>query len=273
MDVSVVSTVDVSGLQRLIPEIIAFGRRTMREQCVTSAAIICINAQKQTPFVTIGRIDSELEVEVTPRTKTGKISKAKRPHHKEVALMSGVRVPVAVLIIMARMDPTSHYSAMTGNRWPLDKSLLPTGKGSAAARAAMILRWVQTMTLSRHSSTHFLQHGWAPAIRTFLSDPDYYAGARKRGLTGQTKLNALNTMSSDDLGQAVISGAGDTLEVMAENAVGGDGNPVLAAKHRAALIQYGTEAAREAIYNEEQVMANKIQEYFDRGMAQTFIDV
>ena len=273
MDVVMTSTVDVSILQGLIPQIVAFGRRTMREQCITSAAFICVEAQRNTPFVTVGRIDAELEVEVTPRTKTGKISKAKHPHHKSVAIASGVRVPVAVLIVMARMDPTSHYSAMTGNRWPLDKGRLPTGKGSGPARAEMIRQWVSRMTLSRHSSTHFLQHGWAPAIKAFLSDPDYYAGARKRGLTGQARINPINTMSSDALGQGLITGNGDTLEVMAENAVGDGSNAILSEKHRAALIEYGMEAAREAIYKEEQTMAGKIQGYFDRGMRQEFIDV
>ena len=273
MNIEMTSTVDVEGLARLVPQIVAFGRRTMREQCITSAYFICREAQNNTRFVEIGTIDAELEVEVTPRTKGGKVSKAKRPHHKEVTIIPGVRVPIGVLIVMARTDPESEYSKLTGNRWPLNAGMLPTGPGSGPGRAEMIRQWLERMTLARHSSTHFLQHGWAPAIKAFLSDPDYYAGARRRGLSSQSKLNPLNTMDHDDLGRGLIEGNGDEIMVMAENAVGGDGNAVLAKKHREALIEYGRAVLQEAIYKEADTMTAKIQDYIDQGMRQKFTDV
>jgi hypothetical protein len=271
-------TVDVSVLQRLIPQIVAYGRRTLREQCITSAYFICHEAQKNTRAAEIGAIDEALQVEVTNRTSTGRLSTAKRPHHKRVDLAAGVPVPLAVLIVMARTDPESGYSKLTGNRWPLDLGLLPTGKGSGPARAEQIREWVERMTLSRHSSTHFLQHGWLPAIKTLLSDPDYYAGARLRGVKQQQdQINPLNSLDHMDLGQALISALGDEVRVVAENAVGSstgeDGNEVLSKKHRVALIFYGRQACQLAIREEEINLRSKMQEWFDRGLKQTFVDV
>ena len=168
-DIVLTSSVDTSVLEKTIPQIVAFGRRTLREQCVTSAAFICLDAQANTTAVAVGVIDSELQVEVTGYTAKGRRSKAKNPAERRVTTVAGSRVPVAVLIVMARTDPNSGYSRATGNRWPLGIGMLPTGPGTAAARRAIIAGWISRMTLSRHSSAHFLQHGWAPAIRTLLS--------------------------------------------------------------------------------------------------------
>src|SRR5579862_7033430 len=45
----IVVQADTSVLEKAIPEIVAFGRRTMREQSVTSAAFIAFRAQQLTP--------------------------------------------------------------------------------------------------------------------------------------------------------------------------------------------------------------------------------
>ena len=267
MDVTMMTQVDVSALERLIPQVVAFGRRTLREQCVTSAAIICLNAQRGTAFVTVGQIDEELQVEVRGYTATGRPSKAKKPRIKRVTTVAGARVPLAVLIVMARTNPESAYSQLTGNRWPLNLGMLPSGPGSAAARQAMIAQWVNRMTLSRHSSTHFLQHGWAPAIRTLLTNPDYMAGARKRGISGQNQINPQNVLDTEALGGAVIDLTGDACVVTSENAVGEGSTAALDARHRAALIREGTPPLQAAIDVEAATVAAKIQEYLDRGMA------
>ena len=268
--VNFTNSVDFSELNRLIPSIVAFGRRTLREQCVTSAALICLDAQRNTAAASVGQIDSELEVEITGYTAKGRRSRAKRPFEKRVTAAAGVRVPLAVLIVMARTNPDSNYSRLTGNRWPLSLGMLPSGPGSGGARAAMIAAWVTRMTLSRHSSTHFLQHGWAPAIRTLLADPAYFAGKSKMQIRAQVKINPVNTLSTDELGQAVVELSGDNCTVMAENAVGGNGNEVLAAKHRAALIRFGTQPLQDAVDREAATMTAKIQEYLDRGLKQEF---
>ncbi len=257
-------------LQAAIPQIVAFGRRTMHEQCVTSAAFICLDAQANTAAVAVGQIDAELEVEVRGYTAKGRLSRAKRPASRRVSALAGARVPLAVLIVMARTNPDSEYSKLTGNRWPLELSMLPSGPGSAAVRAAMIGAWVSRMTLSRHSSTHFLQHGWGPAIRALLQDPAYYAGRSKSKMGAQAKINPANTLDNSDLGQAIIELRGDACVVMAENAVGGEGNSVLAEKHRAALIREGLPPLQAAIDKEADSVFGKVQEYLDRGMKQEF---
>lgn len=255
-------------LRQAIPQIVAFGRRTVIEQSVTSAAIIVLNAQADTPYVAMGNIDIELDVMVTGVTAKGRPSKAKNPRFHKVTALQGARVPLAVLIVMARTNPDSAYSRSTGNRWPLSLGALPTGKGSMAARIEKIAEWVSRMTLSRHSSTHFLQHGWAGPVRTLLSNPNFKGWASRGMRTG--KVGSMNTLDSSDLGQAVIDIAGDSCVVTAENAVGEGSNEVLDEKRRAALILHGSGPLQLAIDREASQIIGKMQEYLDRGMKQSF---
>lgn len=258
--------IDTSALQRAIPELVAFGRRSMIEQCVTSAAIIVLDAQANTTFVEVGRIDAELEVDVLPITKTGRPSRAKKPKYHKVSVAGGVRVPLAVLIVMARTDPNSAYSLSTGNRWPLSLADLPSGPGSGPARRAVIARWVERMTMSRHSSTHFIRHGWAGPARRLLADPNF-KGWASRGIR-QTRVNALNRLDPGDLGMAVIDIAGDACVVTAENAVGEGSNAILDAQRRQALIDHGTQPLQAAIDREAGKIGQKITEYVERGLQQ-----
>lgn len=264
----VTGVIDASVLRQAIPAIVAFGRRTMTEQCVTSAAIIVLNAQADTPFVAIANIDSELDVVVTGVTKLGRPSKAKKPRFHQVTAVQGARVPLAVLIVMARTNPDSEYSRSTGNRWPLSLGALPTGPGSAAARQAMIGQWVSRMTLSRHSSTHFIQHGWAGPARTLLSNPNF-KGWASRGMR-RGNVSAGNNLDPGQLGMAIIDIVGDSCVVTAENAVGEGSNEVLDAQRRMALIEHGQGPLQRAIDLEASQIVRKMQEYLDRGMQQKF---
>jgi hypothetical protein len=269
-DIEFTSSVDVSVLQRAIPQVVAFGRRTLHEQCVTSAAFICIRAQENTIAVTVGRIDADLEVQVRGFTAKGRASRAKRPDHKISFPVAGVRVPMAVLIIMARMNPGSNYNKLTGGRWALPANMLPTGPGTALERQAMIQALITQMASARHSSTHFIQHGWGPAIRTLLSDPAYYAGRSKMKINAQAKINPTNLLDNSALGNAVIELTGDQCVVSAENAIGGEGNEVLAEKHRNALIRVGLPPLEQAIAKEADTIYAKVQDYLDKGMKQNF---
>ena len=259
------ANIDVSVLERAIPDIVAFGRRTMIEQCVTSAAIICVDAQKRTAAVAIGVIDAELAVDVTPVL-------VKRGKRKGLPLKSGktnVAVPqrgLAAMIVVARMHPGSDYSLSTGNRWPVAK---PQTKGTAAFWQAIQVI-AQRMVKARHSSTHFLQHGWAEPIRRLLSDPNYYAGRSKFQSRQQSRVNPLNTLNQDRLGTATVDLAGNECLVLAENAVGEGGNDVLDRKHRIALIREGTIPLQEAVDAESRAIAAQSQKYFDQGLKQNF---
>lgn len=266
--VELMAAIDTSVLRRAIPEIVAFGRRTMIEQCVTSAAIIVLDAQAETPYVAVGNIDVELDVVVTGVTKLGKPSKAKKPRYHKVTAVQGARVPLAVLIVMARTNPESEYSRRTGNRWPLSLGALPTGPGSMPARQAMIAQWVSRMTLSRHSSTHFIQHGWAGPARTLLADPNF-KGWASRGMK-RGNVAAGNHLDPGELGMAVIDIAGDACVVTAENAVGEGSNDVLDESRRQALITHGSGPLQRAIDREAGQIIRKMQEYLDRGLQQKF---
>jgi hypothetical protein len=244
----------------MIPVVVQFGRRTIQQQSVTSAAFICLDSQANIFATSVGTIASEMQVEVTGLTAKGRPSKAKNPRFRKVSIQSGVRVPLSVLIVMARTNPLSRYNALTGSRWALELGNLPTGKGTAAARQAMIGQWVSEMTLARRSSTHFLQHGWQPAISRLLNDPLYYGG--RSNIPSQIKSNA---MDNAGLGYAIVELIGDACVVTCENAIGSSGNVVLAAKHREALIRESGPPLVAAIAKEEAVMLARIQMKIDEA--------
>ena len=255
------SEVDTRELQALIPEIVAFGRRTLREQCVTSGALIAMRTQKATPAVGIGEIDAELAVVKRvsgPRTNFGK-----------KAGLGGLPWTEGMEIALQRTNPTSPFSQLTGYRWPL---AYPGGL-RGVERWRFFVDAADRMESARHSSTHFLQHGWGPSIKTFLTDPAYYAGRSKMQVSAQAQINPLNTLGSNELGRGTVTQSGDVCVVTGENAVGQDGNPVLDAKHRAALIKYGLTPLQEEIDAESRALTGKIQEYIDRGMSREFARV
>src|ERR1017187_7871266 len=273
------ASIDTSVIERWISEIVAFGKRTMVEQCVTRAAIICINAQADTAAVLVGTIESDLEVEVSPAVlKSGRLSKNKRRQREVVGVQKGARVPMAVLIVMARTNPNSKYSRLTGNRWPLQAGMFPSGPGSKEARQAQIAVWVSRMAKARFSSTHLLQHGWTAAIRLLLGDPNFVGWASKNQNGAdrsvlRLKLNPLNRLGPEALGDATVNLLGDSVTVFADNAIGQAGNEVLDAKHRLALIEQGTGPLQAAIDRESAVMQGKVGDYFDQGLKQRWQNI
>lgn len=267
--VSLTIQADTSRLEKAIFRILAFGRRTMQEQCVTSATFIALRAQKLMPATDIGRIDVELEVEVSPvlATRGKRKGMPLKSGKKTVALQKGARVPLAVLIVMARGNPTSNFSRLTGNRWPAAK--LPTGPGTAAARQAMIGAQIQRMTMSRHSSSHFLQTGWSPAIRAGLASPFFkYNPAFGSRKAARSFPNTGNKVSVDDLGTLTIDLSGENCIVTVANNAGepvGKSNDTLANKHRRALIEYGAPALQQAIDEEAANIEREVQRRLDAG--------
>ena len=266
-DMMITMQVDASALANAIPRITAFGRRTIQEQCVTSVTFIALRAQKLTPAASVGRIDSDLEVEVSPVLSTRGKRLPLKSGKKTVATKPGVRVPVGVLIVMARMDPNSRYSRLTGNRWPLRG--LPTGPGTALARAQFIAGALSRMTMGRHSSTHFLQTGWTPAIRAGLASEFFrYNPAFGTRKAARAVPNSSNQLSPEAMGTLVIVLNGDNCVVTATNDVGevyGKSNSTLAAKHRAALIEYGTQPPQQAVDEETSSINNEIERRLNLG--------
>lgn len=245
--------VDVSALLQATPRIVAFGRRTMQEQCVTSITFIARRAQKLTPFADIGRIDAYLEVEVSPVLSTRGKRKGLplKSGKKAVMTKPGAWVPMAVLITMARMNPASDYNHITGSRWAISGNILPTGPGTAAARQAIIGGFVRRMTMARHSSTHYLQTGWTPSIRQGIASPFFrYNPAFGSRRDARTAPNTGNKLSVDNFGTLTIDLRGDECVVTATNDIGESANAVLGAKHRRALIEYGLGPLNQAVAEE-----------------------
>lgn len=265
-DIDLQFSISTAELEAQIPRIMSFGRRTLREQCVTSAALICLDAQELTPAVDLATIDSDMEVIAYPEIlKNGKASRDKKKQRAELAF--AVDKSVAEMIVVARMHPGSRYSMLTGNRWPV---AMPQTKGTADFWGA-VQDIAERMVRSRASSTHYLQHGWSPAINQLLRDPAYYAGKSRVQLRAQSNVAPLNTVSPDALGGATVQVYGDACFVTAENRVGSSGpSEVLNEKHQAALIEYGMPPTQAAIDREAVMMSEKVQDYIDREMPIVF---
>ena len=266
MAVEMTSVVDVSVIQNAIPELVAFGRRTLREQCTTSAGIIAVNSQKRTPFVEIGTIDAELDVVELVTNKHPRFIKTGKATHGTIKI-GVLQWTEGMMIAVQRTNPKSPFSLLTGNRWPI---AYPGGlKGYA--RWEFFKAAAERMRSARHSSTHFLQHGWTPGIKTLLGSPDFkgwnskYGGGVMRS-DKNTEVNPLNDLSPELLGSATFKEGENDFEVTTENAIGDNGNDVLAKKHRKAMYDYALPVLQEEIDREGAVINAKIQEYIDRGM-------
>src|ERR1019366_3694215 len=240
-------TVDTRELElEVIPALLAYGRRTLQEQCVTSATFIACRWQKGIPAVDIATIDSELEKVDHVSRGSGKFAKSKFAQS-----LGGLTWTVGMMIAVQRTNPNSPFSIETGNRWPLAK---PAGKRASIENWRYFVDAAERMQSARHSSAHFLQTGVTPIIRRGLESPYYKYNPAFGTRREQAAIpNDLNTISPDQLGTMTIDLMGDDCLVTASNDIGepeGKSNDVLAAKHRRALIEYGTPPLEEAIAQE-----------------------
>lgn len=264
------ASIDTSQLMREMPRILAFGRRTLQEQSVTSVTFICLRAQQLMSAVSISLMDSELQVEVTARTKGGRPSRAKNPYSRSVAVRSDATAPLAVLIVMARGNPNSKYSRSTGNRWPLQ--LPEAGPGYRARLGIFVKIAVSRMTLARHSSSAFIKTGWTPAIRLGLASPlyRYNPSFGTRRAAGAIP-NRTNTLDPAPLGSLTIDIYGDDCTVTATNAVGEAGStPELRESYQRARDLYGRPAAQQAIDEESSGIAAEVDRRLAIGMKVKF---
>ena len=118
-------TVDTRELDReVIPALLAYGRRTVEEQCVTSATFIAFNWQKGIPAADIAEIDASLDEVVRVSEKTGAVWTR------------------GMVIAQQRTNPKSPYSIATGNRWPLVK---PGGKRGSLENYQFFLEAAERM--------------------------------------------------------------------------------------------------------------------------------
>ncbi len=240
-------TVDTRELEReVFPALLAYGRRTVEQQCVTSATFIAFSWQKGIPFADIAEIDANLE-EVVRVGKNGPVTRA-------------------MTIAAQRTNPSSPYSKATGNRWPL---VSPSGKRGSLENYQFFQAAAERMKLRRHSSTHFLQAGVTPIIREGLKSPLYkYNAAFGSRQEAKAVRNPGNTVSPMALGGMVIDLKGDDCVVTGSNEIGeriGQGNSVLDAEHNRANIEYTTPALEDAVEKEKTAGYAELQRRVDLG--------
>jgi hypothetical protein len=185
---------------------------------------------------------------------------------KQIATKPGVRVPLITLITMARMNPASNFNQRTGGKWALPSAILPRGPGSARDRQMIIGHINQRSVMARHSSTHFIQTGWTNSIREGLASPLFrYNPAFGSRRVARSNPNSTNQLSIDDFGQLTIDLRGDQCVVTASNNIGDKGNAVLASKHRAALLEYGTAPMNQAIAEEAAGIDREVERRLELG--------
>jgi hypothetical protein len=242
MNAPVTMTMDTRGLEAAIHFVVPETHRTVAEQCVTSMGMILQNAQNWTPAVDIGRMDAELDEPAAS------------------ASLARLGFTAGDEIVMARANPNSKYNAMTGNRFAIK---LPSGirdfaraYGSENA-VQMFLQAViepirERMRMARHSSGHFLQAGFKMAIEFCVTSPLFKNRYRSRSLYANP--NPLNVLDARKLGNAMMTVPdAPSFTIIAQNNVGQDGNEVLDAKHRDALIAYASGPLQDAIDAEKDV--------------------
>lgn len=245
--------VDASRVLRAIQLTQASSKQKLRNLLVNTAFYTAKYAYEMTPVVSQGRIDSDMQVRITQYTnaKRNRISKAKKtnPYTKVTSTTGSKAVPLAVLIVMARTRKDSAYSLATGNRWPLQLSRLPSGRGSALARQQMIGDWITRMVRARHSSTGFLRMGWQDCLNRIKRLP----GGRSYGNVidiAATATPGRNRLPSD-LCDASSGGTALAPWVRIENTVGtnlGRGStPQLQAKYQQVLHTLGAKILNQAL--------------------------
>ena len=125
-----------------------------------TALAVIYDAQRNTPFVSLGKISSDMQVSVVKMVPTRGVRKG------ATQIVMNEDVTVAMKIVMARMSLKSKYSMETGNRWPLEK--IKVSGMSPQARARWFFHLVEEraekMVRARRSSPHFLEASWTPII-------------------------------------------------------------------------------------------------------------
>jgi hypothetical protein len=262
--ISVFCKVDSSALNAAIRwrRDVLTSKRTMREIVCTAALEVAMGASAYMPYVQQSTIDSELNVSITPRLGRGgkpRYTRATRIFHgnKGTARFYPA-VPLAALIVNARSNYQSFYNMSTHHRYYRQASPF-AGVSRAAGRAAMIAT-VNRMIRQRHSSTHFLQSGWQPAIRQLAP----FSVNRGRALMSLPKMGRSSAWHNDR-GSALVNDTGTSTTVTIENAIGMIGPN--AANFNEALWRHGAPALQRALNDEAQSMIEYIEARLTRDNA------
>lgn len=179
-----------------------------------AVAFVVHDAKQNTPFVTTGKIDAELNVQATPMlvTRGARAGLPRKDNKQQLEIADG---GLAMRIQLARLNPNSNYNALTDNRYKLDRASFSPGMGYSGFVQRLKL-FAQRMVARRHSSTHFFEVSWN-ALLAHLADlvPDNYRAAVTRWHGGRGVSMAL--------GRVIPARAGESLATCKiENRIGMD---------------------------------------------------
>jgi hypothetical protein len=262
-------TVDVSRLEALIPEIVAFGRRTVQQQCVTSAAYIVKNALENTIAIYPDSIDATLAIRVISYTNSSKtrISKAKRRTSYKDSKPIGKAVPLGVLIVMARMRPDSNYNRITGGKWKLPNGL-SHGIGSGIIRQQEISDLVTNMISARRSSSAMVKAGWVKPLQVLNASPFMVRRSSSSEVRAVSK-----GFEVEHLGEASIVPMGDSILVTCSNLSTQGSNAALEERHSIYASKVAWPPLLAAIAAEESNIILEVEKRLAAGQKQNFVDV
>ena len=158
---------------------------------VRTAQRIVTKANEYTPAVSVGQIDSELDVAYFPG-KTPKTGKPSKQAKNAIPLFgneqdAGSERSLAFLIQLARMAPGSNYNALTSNRWRLPAGFEMLKGLDATGRVSVLQDLAARMVKARHSSIAFLKSGWASAGKKVYN----LRGFLKRGADGDAATESI----------------------------------------------------------------------------------
>jgi len=159
-NIPTLNRLDTTNLNKALAVFRKFSRSAPSIMVNRTAMFVVIETQKNTPFVELGRISSDMQVSVVPVVPTRGVKKG------TTQVVMNEKVTMAMKIVLARMHPNSKYSRMTGNRWPIAKPQI--GGTNAGARYWSFWNFVEQaaerMVRARRSSTHFLKASWTPIL-------------------------------------------------------------------------------------------------------------
>jgi hypothetical protein len=152
----------------------AYSKRTPAIAVNTAAYMVARKTFHNMPMATVTRIDTQMQVQTVPVMKIASRGRNKGSlvKSREVAIVHERPISAAMRIVLARMNPMSNFSVLTGNYWALRAPSFSSGAkriGQGVSAKAQFWDWVEEtadrMVKARHSSIAFFKSGWVPAIR------------------------------------------------------------------------------------------------------------
>lgn len=175
--------------------------------------------KRNTPFVTTGKIDAELNV-VTEPLLVRRGARAGLPYKNPRSTVSVPNPSLALRIMLARLNKNSDYNALTDMRYALDRETFSPGMGTAGFWARLQM-FAQRMVKSRHSSTHFFQISWNAVIGALIP---YLPGNYRGYFMSVAGADRDMTLEFLEIGQIDAHGQGLSLaSIKMENRIGMEG--------------------------------------------------